>query len=58
MKIIDVENFNPKCPHCEKRIDKVYRIKDDQKGFFHGQLGYIYVCSNCEKIIGFSDYSS
>ncbi|MCM8539530.1 MAG: hypothetical protein NE328_04595 [Lentisphaeraceae bacterium] len=58
MKITDVKNFDPKCPHCEQRIDEIYRISDDAKGFFQRSLGYCYACSKCQKIIGFSDYSS
>jgi uncharacterized protein with PIN domain len=57
MKILNVDNVNPLCPHCEEELAEVLRVKD-QKGLFQGRYGYCYMCPHCRKVLGFADYSS
>ena len=61
MEIIESKDLNfkftPKCPHCSNELDKIVRLTDD-KGFFQRELGYCFCCPHCQKILGFSDYSS
>ena len=49
--------FEAICPHCERKLDVIYRI-EDQKGFFQGHKGYCYACPQCRKILGFADYAT
>jgi len=42
------EDIKPKCPHCEKEVDKLVEVK--RKGWF--VLNRVYCCPHCEKIVG------
>lgn len=53
MKITDVENFNPKCPHCEERIDEIYRVSDDQKTSLKGNLATALYAPNAKRSLDF-----
>jgi uncharacterized protein with PIN domain len=48
--VIETENENPVCPHCEKAIVRIFAKKI--KASFG--VRFIYFCSNCKKVLGVS----
>ena len=40
-------NYEPLCPHCEKRIAEVHWRKVEAVN-----AEYLFVCPNCRKVIG------
>jgi uncharacterized protein with PIN domain len=56
MKIIRAENLNPICPHCEKELEVIIRLKNPTKEDEEGRAGNCYMCPHCSKVLGFSDH--
>ena len=48
IKIKEVTNESPFCPHCEKEIKQVL-MKRIQPG-----VRYVYFCDNCKKVLSIS----
>ena len=50
MEIIESTTESPICPHCEKRIDRIFARKTKST------LGvrFVYFCSYCKKVLGVS----
>ena len=46
---IEKKEMKPKCPHCEKYIDKLIEVK---RGAF--KINRVFCCPNCHKIVGIS----
>lgn len=46
----EMENMEPICPHCEKKINKIFTQRL-QTTF---GIKFIYFCSYCKKVLGVS----
>ncbi len=55
MKVVPRNDITPICPHCEKKLEEVFRISDDKRLM---NKGYCYICPHCRKVLGFADYSA
>lgn len=50
--LIDREDLNPLCPHCEAELTQVHRRGT---GFPLGQgRTLVYFCPECQKVLGFA----
>ena len=44
---IEKADIRPKCPHCEKELDKLIEVK---RGWF--TINRVFCCPLCQKIVG------
>jgi hypothetical protein len=59
MDVVERNDVNPICPHCEQQLDVVcVNSKVKMPGFFGRDWGQVYFCPHCLKVLGFADYSS
>ena len=50
LKLVEKQDINPICPHCNKELDTIWYKE------LEGMLGkrYIYFCPQCNKVLGVS----
>ena len=44
---IEKQEFTPKCPHCERTVEKLVEV---DRGWFFVQR--VFCCPHCQKIVG------
>jgi len=55
LRIVESDNFDPKCPYCERELQEIHRKTIEKYSWLMGVFATresFYCCPSCHKILG------